>query len=379
MNNKVREYYIDWVRVIAFGLLFFFHALRPFDTYPWHLKNNETSPFVNYIIEFMHSWRMYIIFLVSGVGTYFAMKSKRESFLKGRIKRLIIPYVFGVIILIPPQKFIEAIQQFGFEGNYAAFLVQLPQSAMNENFAWNLNWSGYFGYHLWYLAYLFVLTILFLPGFSLMIKFQNRVSEISNILYLSFLKFWIILIPFILLEFLLRPVFPEYLNWADFAIFSLYFLLGFLLHINPQIIAFVEKHTYKFLLIGVVCWCLYLLNKTGLDGISIPGYSFSYFFSVILKNLNSIAWVFAFMGLGKKYLNFNNSLLYQFNQGILPFYILHQTLIIICAYYIIPFNISIFAKFILVLISSFVTTIAIYQIVWRVNFLRFLFGMKTTK
>ena len=379
MNNSTRIYYIDWLRVIAFGLLFVFHTLRLFDTYPWHLKNSETNTSFNYIIEFMHSWRMYIIFLVSGAGTYFAMKSKRENFLRGRVKRLIIPYIFGILILIPPQKFFEAIQQFGFEGSYIAFLTQLPQSIMNENFGWNLIWSGYFGYHIWYLIYLFIQTLLFLPLLRLMIKYHNRVCELSDILLQSFFKFWKILIPFVLLEFLLRPIFPDYLNWADFATFSLYFVTGFLLQINPQIIQFIEKHTYKFLLTAIACWSLYLLNKSLLDSISVPEYSFNYLLSIILKNLNSIAWVFAFTGLGKRFLNFNHRLLYDLNQGILPFYILHQTVIIFVAYYIIPLSLTMIEKFVFTFMVSFILTIGLYQIIWRIRFLRFLFGMKSIR
>jgi hypothetical protein len=376
MNTNQRMYYIDWLRVIAFGLLFVFHSLRLFDTYPWHLKNAETSTSINYIIEFMHSWRMYIIFLVSGAGTYFAMKSKKENFLNGRLKRLIIPYIFGVFILIPPQKFFEAIQQSGFEGNYLHFLTQLPNGLINENFGWNLIWTGYLGYHIWYLVYLFVQTLLFLPLFKLLLRYQNKVCEHSNKLFRSFYSIWFILIPFVLLEFLLRPVFPHYLNWADFATFSLYFLIGFLLQINQNIILFIEKNAYKFLLIAVTCWSLYLFNKTFFDNISTPEYHLNYFFSIILKNLNSISWVFAFTGLGKKYLNFNHRYLNDLNQGILPFYILHQTLIIIVGYYIVSMNLTITVKFVFVFLVSFILTIGSYQIIWRIRFLRFLFGMK---
>ncbi len=379
MNNTTRIHYIDWLRVIAFGLLFLFHTLRLFDTYPWHLKNTETNTSFNYIIEFMHSWRMYVIFLVSGAGTYFAMKSKRGNFLGGRVKRLIIPYIFGILLLIPPQKFFEAIQQSGFEGSYIGFLIQLPQSIMNEHFGWNLIWSGYFGYHIWYLIYLFIQTLIFLPIFRLMIKYQTMVCGLSDIFLQSFIKFWGILIPFVLLEFLLRPIFPEYLNWADFAAFSLYFVLGFLLQINPQFIAFIEKHTYKFLLIAIACWSLYLFNKTSLDSISVPGHAFTYFLSIILKNLNSITWVFAFTGLGKKFLDFNHRLLHDLNQGILPFYILHQTMIILVAYYIVPLHLSLIEKFVFTLIASFILTIGLYQIIWRIRPLRFLFGMKSIK
>jgi hypothetical protein len=69
---------------------------------------------------------MYIIFLVSGAGTYFAMNPKGKFF-KWKNKTANYPYIFGVFILIPPQKFLEAIQQYGFEDNYLNFLIQLPQ------------------------------------------------------------------------------------------------------------------------------------------------------------------------------------------------------------------------------------------------------------
>ena len=376
MSSNQRMYYIDWLRVIAFGLLFVFHSFRLFDTYPWHLKNAETSIAINYIIEFMHSWRMYIIFLVSGAGTYFAMKSKRENFLNGRIKRLIIPYIFGVFILIPPQKFLEAIQQSGFEDNYLNFLIQLPQGLINENFGWNLIWTGYLGYHIWYLVYLFVQTILFLPLFKFFLKNQNKVCEQSDKLFRSFYTFWYILIPFVLLEFLLRPLFPQYLNWADFATFSLYFLLGFILQINQKIILFIEKNAYKFLLIAISCWSVYLINKTALDNISIPEYTLNYFLSIILKNLNSNSWVLAFIGLGKKFLDFNHRYLNNLNQGILPFYILHQTVIVIFGFFVVQWDLSILEKFLIIFTSSFFVTIGLYQIIRRNNLMRFFFGMK---
>ena len=376
MSSNQRMYYIDWLRVIAFGLLFVFHSFRLFDTYPWHLKNAETSIAINYIIEFMHSWRMYIIFLVSGAGTYFAMKSKRENFLNGRIKRLIIPYIFGVFILIPPQKFLEAIQQSGFEDNYLNFLIQLPQGLINENFGWNLIWTGYLGYHIWYLVYLFVQTILFLPLFKFFLKNQNKVCEQSDKLFRSFYTFWYIIIPFVLLEFLLRPLFPQYLNWADFATFSLYFLLGFILQINQKIILFIEKNAYKFLLIAISCWSVYLINKTALDNISIPEYTLNYFLSIILKNLNSISWVLAFIGLGKKFLDFNHRYLNDLNQGILPFYILHQTVIVIFGYFVVQWDVSILEKFLIIFTISFIVTIGMYQIIRRNNMMRFFFGMK---
>ena len=74
-NRNERLYYIDWLRVLAFGLLFVFHAARFFDDYPWHLKNEEHSEIVNVFVGFTHGWRMHLIFFISGVGTFFALKT----------------------------------------------------------------------------------------------------------------------------------------------------------------------------------------------------------------------------------------------------------------------------------------------------------------
>jgi glucans biosynthesis protein C len=113
-----------------------------------------------------------------------------------------------------------------------------------------------------------------------------------------------------------------------------------------------------------------------LDNISIPEYTLNYFLSIILKNLNSISWVLAFIGLGKKFLDFNHRYLNDLNQGILPFYILHQTVIVIFGYFVVQWDVSILEKFLIIFTISFIVTIGMYQIIRRNNMMRFFFGMK---
>ena len=100
-----RLYYIDWLRVLAFGLLFVFHSMRFFDDFPWHLKNDLHHNIFNSLVLFTHTWRMPLIFIISGVGTNFALSSRGKSFISDRVKRLVIPYILGIIILIPPKNF----------------------------------------------------------------------------------------------------------------------------------------------------------------------------------------------------------------------------------------------------------------------------------
>lgn len=374
MKSK-RLYYIDWLRVLAFGLLFIFHTVRFFDSYPWHIKNEESSLLANYFVEFTHSWRMPLIFLISGVGTYFAIRSKKENFIKDRVMRLIVPFVFGIVALIPPQKYFEAVFQSTFNGSYWSFLVAYPATLFDVNMGITLVWTGHIGYHIWYLAYLFLQTILFLPILHFFMSSQMTHSLTSR-LTSNIHSIWLLLLPFIFFDFLLRPVFPGYLNWADFAVYSLFFLYGFLFQINEKFIRLFEQYALLFLLIGIICWIGYLLNKETFDQMSLPEHSWSYLGTVILKNINSFSWVIAILGFGKRLLNFSHPLLLDLNQGILPFYILHQTVIIIFGYYIIQWNLSVLEKFVFIFTTALVVTIGLYQLIRSNNVMRFLFGMK---
>jgi glucan biosynthesis protein C len=94
-ENK-RLYYLDWLRVLAFGLLFLFHSWRPFDQLPWHIKNADQSFVFDLLTFFTHGWRMFLIFLVSGAGTFLAMRSRKGAFVKDRVKRLVVPFLFGI-------------------------------------------------------------------------------------------------------------------------------------------------------------------------------------------------------------------------------------------------------------------------------------------
>jgi len=102
---KERRYDIDWLRALATFGIFFFHCARFFDTGGWHLKNTDQSDIVTVLVGFFDLWEMPIFFLLSGVGSWYALRSKvGGQYLFERVKRLLIPlYTVGVFILLPPQ------------------------------------------------------------------------------------------------------------------------------------------------------------------------------------------------------------------------------------------------------------------------------------
>jgi glucan biosynthesis protein C len=374
-SNKERLYYLDWLRVLAFGLLFVFHAARFFDIYPWHVKNEAHSEIVNVFVGFTHGWRMHLIFFISGVGTFFAMKSKNGRFVRDRFKRLIVPFIFGIVLLIPPQKFYEAISNGWFNGSALDFVINYPSWLLIKHPGISLSWTGHVGLHIWYLAFLFIMTIAALPLLKALTK-NNIVTKVFSSLSKTRFGIFLFIVPIVIFEIALRPLFPGYLDWADFFVYAMYFLTGYIFMTQRNFIESARKYTYYFLNIGILTTALSAYAMSNYPELRESSSSITIIISSFISGLNAFSWVMFLFGLSQRKLNFNHRLLNSLNVGILPFYILHQTVIILIGYYIVTLDLSILSKFSIILSTSLVATIALYQVIRKVNLLRLLFGMK---
>lgn len=136
-TKPVRRHDLDWLRVYAIVLLLFYHSARPFVKWRWHIQNETVSGFIVGILQFINIWHMPLLFLLSGSAAWFAMSLRPErSFAKERVKRLLIPLIFGMIILVPPQVYIERLFRGQFEGSYFSFY---PEAFNGMNPAGNLS------------------------------------------------------------------------------------------------------------------------------------------------------------------------------------------------------------------------------------------------
>jgi len=373
--HKERLYYLDWLRLLAFGLLFIFHSARFFDDYGWHVKNEEHSMLANILVGFTHGWRMHLIFFISGVGTYFAIKSRNGVFIKDRFTRLIIPYLFGIVLLIPPQKYYEFLHNNWFTGRFTEFIIGYPMGLMEHHPGVTLEWTGHLGLHIWYLAFLFVMTLVYLPLLKIITK-PNVLSKGLRYLSNHLTGLLVFIVPIIISEVLLRPNYGEYLNWADFFQYSIFFLMGYIFMVFENYTSVVKKYTYLFLVIATIS-SVYIF--THYPEINQGETLLKSHINASIRIISSFSWVLFFFGLSQRKLNFNKSYLSSLNIGILPFYILHQTVIIAIGFYVVSTDYSILIKFLIILTTSLVSTIFLYQIIKRVNALRFVFGMKALK
>ncbi|KXK28908.1 MAG: acyltransferase [Bacteroidetes bacterium OLB12] len=155
----MRRYSLDWLRVIAFSLLIFYHVGMFFVPWDFHIKNNTIYPDIRWPMLFLNQWRLPLLFVISGMSTWFAL-SKRSGlqFVGERTTRLLIPLLAGMILIVPPQVYFERLAKAQVTGG---FLDYWPVHAFSGVYPeGNLSW-----HHLWFLPYLLIFSLLLLPVF----------------------------------------------------------------------------------------------------------------------------------------------------------------------------------------------------------------------
>ena len=376
--KPARLYYLDWLRALAMLSIFLFHSDRLFDFYPWHVNNAVTSLASSIHIEFFNHWMMPLFFALSGAAVYYSLKSRTAGgFIKERSLRLLIPWILiGIFVIAPPQVYLERLTYGEFSGTFSQFYYP-------HYFDGIYGFGGNFAIipmHLWYLAFLFIFSLIALPIFLPRKKAGNSLlSRVAN----SFDKPWALLLLFVPLTAVSLLADVAGLGWTrqmgswDILSYLLFFIYGYLIFSNTQIQEVIRRHS-TFALIAAVALSvggLYLQFSAQLtENVT------TWILISALKSLRAWCWIIALLGLGSRFLNFNNRYLGYANEAVLPFYILHQTIILIVGFFVVQWSMGIAPKYLIVVVISFAAIMAIYELlVRRINILRFLFGMRLKK
>jgi acyltransferase-like protein len=383
---KERRYDIDWLRVLVMLSVFFFHCARFFGGGTWHLNNAKESVVALLFIGWLDMWFMPFFYMLSGVGAWYALESRTNGqYLWERIKRLLVPlYTVGLFFLLPPQFYFEQFSNAGFTGT---FWESLPLYFRRVGHFFINNPDGLlplpFGGHLWFLKDLFMISLLTLP-------LLRYLHSKRGLIFIDKLAEWctqrggifLYLIPVIIIRIALRSIFWGEHTWADFFEYMVFFLIGYVLQANKHFTESIKKYGWICLIFGLVGF--------GGQGIFIRGFGYNYpggeQFSLmfvlfeIVMSIGRWSWIVFVLSLGAKYLNFNNKALSYSNAAVLPFYILHQTIILCVGWFVIPLNMGILPKFLIISVTSFALIMVIYELlVRRFNVVRFCFGMRPMK
>jgi glucan biosynthesis protein C len=368
-----RRYDLDWLRVFAFGLLILFHTGMMFSSWDWHVKNIETSESFDYVMRWLHAWRMPLLFFISGSAVWFAMdRYSTWRFFLERQKRLLLPLVFGMLVVIPPQVCLERLyHQEQFNSFWDFYRTVFTSGSYPQG---NLSW-----HHLWYIPYIWAFSLVMLPLF-VAVRSQRGRQLLDRALdwvkspWLLFLLF----VPSGLAEVVLRPFWPYDANnllsdWANFTHKLTFFVAGFVLASGTNVYDSIGAHRRKFLVAAIAAFALLQtiwLSKWHFSKGMIAWYH-------LLSNFNIWMWMLVVLGYGRKYLSFNHPFLRSANEAVYPFYILHQTVIIALAYQLAYVNWGIPLKFFLVATGTFLICWMLYRFAIKPwNLLRVPFGLK---
>jgi glucan biosynthesis protein C len=376
-NASIRRYDIDWLRVLAILVVFVFHCGRFFDTDGWHVKNPVRHEVVDVWTGFLCSWLMPLIFVISGASTFYALGSKAVArFIRDRAGRLLVPLIVGIFTHVVLQVYLERISFGKFKGSFFAFYPHYFDGfyGFGGNFAW-------MGLHLWYLEMLFVFSLVLLPLF-LWLKGDTGtrlIQRLAIVLARPGAVFLLAIGPMAMLAFLDPKTWGQrgFGGWPLFA-YPFFFVYGFVIVASESLEAQIESQRWTSLAVaGGVLLTALVLWKTGGD----PKYGTPrYALMQSVYALSSWCFILAFLGLARRNLGFTRPFLRYANEAVLPFYILHQTVILTIGFFVVRWAIPDLAKFVVIAASSFAIIVAIYEFsVRRCNVMRFLFGMKRRK
>jgi glucan biosynthesis protein C len=387
---KERRYDIDWLRVIAMFAVFIFHCTRFFDTEGWHLKNSEQSYTLFVLVRGLFwPWIMELLFLLSGAGSWYALKSRTATeYLFERFKRLLIPlYTVGLFILLLPQFYFELVTNAEYSGT---FWQIIPRYFANFFPPRVTSWPETllpipFPGHLWFLQYLFLISLMTLP-LLLCLKSEWGQRWIERMTGWCDRRggIFLFVIPLAIALISLRGLFRIQRSWADVLWYAIYFIIGYVMAADKSFTKALKRHQW-------VCLALWIIGFFGGGGLFVlvlgydpmPGnesFSFIYVLYQIVWSIASWSAVVFMLSLGAKYLNFNHKMLAYGNEAVLPFYLFHQTIILIVGFFVIRWNIGILPKFLIVTVISFSLILVLYDLLVKpFNIVRFFFGMRPKK
>jgi glucan biosynthesis protein C len=345
---KDRRYDIDWLRVLAIGLLVIYHiaiGFQPWGVFIGFIQNDAPLEWIWAFMALLNVWRIPLLFFVSGMGVYFAIQRRSwKALLLERSKRILVPYVFGMLVIVPLH-------------------VVLWQHYYHQDLSYVFS-----PMHLWFLGNIFVYVLIFFPLFFYLKKHSGRKfhSLLTKLLHHP-LGLLILMIPFIAEAELVQPEsFETYaMNAHGFWIGMLAFLTGFLCVYSGQVFwSTVTKWRWMLLALAAILYTLRLFEGE----FNAPYY---------LKSIESNLWIFTVFGFGHKHLNKPSKALSYLSPSAYPIYILHMVFLYLSSWLLFPLDLPPFLKFALVGLFTFAGCFLTYEfILRRIKFLRPLFGLK---
>lgn len=384
-----RRHDIDALRVIAFAILILYHASGVYQVdSDFHIVSSYRNEWLDYVRIVFNRWRMPLLFAISGIAIGLALPGRQPArFAITRTWRLLLPLVFGMLFIVPIQAYCEGVSRGTLEPGFTAFLLRYLQLRPWPDGTFTGGEHGVTWNHLWYLAYLWAYTLILLVLAPLL---QSRRGQR--------LRSWLVrprppvllLLPaviFLLYLVVLKPRFPENHafvgDWYLHAEYFSVFLLGYAIAREESFWQQVQRLRWPMLAIAVGSIAVELALKWAgqhLPAGQIPSALQAVPWGTIERAARALyMWsaLLAIFGWGYAALNRPMRWLPYATEAVYPWYILHQSLIVLIAWWLIPLRLGPWLEPTLVIGLTIVGCLVLHELlIRRVRLLRPLFGLK---
>lgn len=349
----MRKYYLDNLRTIMILFLFPIHTFMIWNNYGtkfyiWAGENKLLSS----LIILVNPWIMTLLFAIAGICAKHSLEKRGiKEFIKERFYKLLIPFISGIILLVPVQTLYARKFFYGYNGsildNYKYFFTNFTDLSGND--------GCFTPGHLWFILFLFVISLLAL----LIIKYTSYEKVSSKLEKVNIFGIILLFMPIWLMSYI-----------GAFGVYSLgrYFmlyLLGYFMFTNEVVIDKIMKNRRSILII----FCLFQFVLV------IAYYNFSYYGDLLV---NFVGWIglLSCLIIGKLYLNKENSITNYFKKASFAIYILHLPILVIIAYSSLMMINNIVLQICMIIFGSFIATILFYEFISRMPILKKMIGVR---
>lgn len=380
-GTRVHE--LDWLRVLALAGVFVYHTLRPFDTGDWHVKNPEQSEFVTVLLISL-TWGLALFFLLAGAGSALALRRRTPGeYVRERLLRLAVPLLTAYLLLSPVQAYLQETGAGRYHGSVPGFIPEFFRGEWADlrdgpDLPLVVPWAG----HLWFLVFLLWFSLLGLP---LLVLLRGRAgSRVVGWLGQHANRRGAVLawaVPLAALHGVLRAPGVDEHGWGEFLVFFDSFLAGALLLSDARLLRAVRRDVRPAgYLAGISAVLVVAIMVTGVlePAVDVPG-SWASAAVWFVVTVWIWAWLNLALGWGLRVRRFGRPLPPPVGAAAMPFFLVHQPVILSVAFFVVRWPAGIAVKWLAVLVSSLTVTVVLATGLCRIPYLSVLFGVKRRK
>lgn len=377
-NHEQRHFGMDWLRIAAFGLLILYHVGMAFVAWPFEVKVSRPIDWVAIPMLLTSPWRLSLLFAISGYASA-ALLSRSPSdvnwFLRSRIARLGIPLMFGMAVLVTPQPWVTLVTQHGYLHNFGYFLLHDYYRIQLIDGVAMPTWM-----HLWFVVYLLAYTLV-LGAILMMPKLWREAGHRASVRVLASPA--LLPVPMALVMLARSVLSPGWLDthmfindWSAHAVYLPVFLFGYLLRGSDPIELAIARWWSTGLIVavlayaGIVCFELVYPGTTPIPPSLRPFYNG-------LRATQMWGAVIGLIGLAGRYWNRDHPWRTTLVEAVFPFYIIHQTIIVVVGYWLLPTATGAFARFAILVTATTAGCCLFYLAGRSIGPLRRLIGLKS--